>query len=155
VALTTLPSALWRLGLVAGFSLGYQPAWIADNATTAADRAWLIALSVLTESLALLTIGLVRPWGEVLPSWLPLLGGRRVPPLAAILPAATGSIVLTLLWALNPLMFTDLFQDPLEPQGGWQLLMATSYLPLVAWGPLLAAVTWAYYTRRTNSEIAS
>lgn len=147
-ALTALPSCVWRLALAAGFDLGYHPAWIADNATSLGDRTYLVALSLLTEILALLTLGLVRPWGEVLPSWLPLLGGRRVPPMSAVVPATVGAVGLVLLWSLNPLMFTDLFHDPLEPQGGWQLLMAAVYLPLVLWGPLLGAVTWAYHRRR-------
>ena len=70
--------------------------------------------------------------------------------MAAVVPAAVGALALVLLWSPNPLMFTDLFHDPLEPQGGWQFLMAVAYLPLVLWGPLLAAVTWAYYRRRTE-----
>jgi hypothetical protein len=37
---------------------------------------------------AVLTLGLIRPWGEVYPRWLPLVGGRRVPPALAIVPAA-------------------------------------------------------------------
>jgi hypothetical protein len=143
-----MPSCIWRLALAAGFSLGYQPEWIADNASGATDRIYLIALSLLTEGLTLLTLGLVRPWGERTPAWLPIIGGRRVRPLAAVVPAALGAIALTLLWCLNPLMYTDLFHDPLEPQGGWQLLMATAYLPLILWGPLLGAVTWAYHRRR-------
>ncbi|TCM39009.1 hypothetical protein EV648_115127 [Kribbella sp. VKM Ac-2568] len=60
-------------------------------------------------------------------------------------------MIVTLLWALNQLMYTDLFHDPFEPQGGWQILMASSYLPMVLWGPVLAAVTWDY-RRRTRSE---
>jgi hypothetical protein len=155
-ALTTLPSCLWRLGLAAGFDLGYDPTWMAANASSFADRSYLVTLSLLTEALALLTLGLVTPWGEVLPSWLPFAGARRVPPNAAIVPAALGAVGLILLWSLNPLMFTDLFYDPLEPQGGWQVLMAAAYLPLVLWGPLLAAVTWAYHRRRcTDSEVVA
>lgn len=138
--------------MVAGFSLGYQPAWITDNATSIADRGWLIVLSSTTECLALLTIGLVRPWGEVLPDWVPMLGGRRIPSLAASVPAAVGAVLLTLLWAMNPVLFTDLFHDPLEPQGGWRTLMASCYLPLMLWGPLLGAVTWDY-RRRTKLEV--
>ncbi|MFG1622392.1 hypothetical protein [Kribbella sp. NPDC049227] len=146
-ALTTLPSCIWRLALAAGFDLGYHPAWIAENASSVGDRAYLVVLSLLTEGLALLTLGLVSPWGERLPAWIPVLGGRRVPPKAAVVPASIGSVALLLLWSPNPLMFTDLFYDPLEPQGGWQILMGSVYLPLVLWGPLLAAVTLAYHRR--------
>ena len=149
-ALSTLPSCVWRLALAAGFDLGYHPAWIAANASSVGDRIYLVVLSLFTEGLALLTLGLVRPWGERLPVWIPLVGGRRVVAKAAVVPAWIGSVGLILLWSANPLMFTDLFYDPLEPQGGWQILMASVYLPLVLWGPLLAAVTYSYY-RRTIS----
>ncbi|WP_435810845.1 hypothetical protein [Streptomyces rubiginosohelvolus] len=37
---------------------------------------------MLTELIAILTIGLVRGWGEVAPAWIPLIGGRRVRPMA-------------------------------------------------------------------------
>ncbi|MCF2434810.1 hypothetical protein LV779_08895 [Streptomyces thinghirensis] len=36
----------------------------------------------MSEALALLTLGLVRPWGEVVPRRVPLLGGRPVPVMA-------------------------------------------------------------------------
>lgn len=35
----------------------------------------------------MLTIGLIRPWGEVFPGWLPVLRGRRAP---TALPTAIG-----------------------------------------------------------------
>jgi len=153
-ALTTLPSCVWRLALAAGFSLGYHPEWIAANANGIDDRAYLVALSVLTECAALLTLGLVQRWGETVPRWLPLIGDRRVPPLVAIVPAALGVVLLVLLWTPIPVMYTDLFYDPLEPQGGWRILMATCYLPMMLWGPLLGAVTWAYYRRRCTDHAA-
>ena len=154
-ALATLPSCLWRLAMAAGFSLGYHPAWISANASDLADRTYLVALSLLTEAAALLTLGLVQRWGEVVPNWLPLIGARRIPPLAAIVPATLGAVVLIVAWTGVPIMYTDLFHNPLEPQGGWKILMATCYLPLMLWGPLLAAVTWAYYRRRCTDHTAS
>ncbi len=86
-----------------------------------------------------------------------MLRGRRVPPLAAVIPAALGATVLTQLrtWMavtmslglridgrpqsqLTPVAFTD-----------WQGLVAfAAYAPLLLWGPLLAAVTVSYWRRR-------
>ncbi|GAA0271258.1 hypothetical protein GCM10010302_06030 [Streptomyces polychromogenes] len=48
---------------------------------------YVVGLSVLTEAPALLTTGLVSEWGEVVPRWVPLIGGRRVAPLVAVIPA--------------------------------------------------------------------
>jgi hypothetical protein len=53
-----------------------------------------------------LTIGLVRPWGEVLPRWIPLVGGRTVPVRAAVTVAGLGTIFIFGVYAyalLNPI----------------------------------------------------
>jgi hypothetical protein len=42
-----------------------------------------------------LTFGLVRPWGEVYPPWIPRLGGRPVRPRTAIIPATAVSFLMT------------------------------------------------------------
>jgi hypothetical protein len=31
---------------------------------------------------------------------------------------------------------------------GWKVLLVAAYAPLLAWAPLLAAVTYAYWRRR-------
>ncbi|MFI0710782.1 hypothetical protein ACH4SK_09030 [Streptomyces inhibens] len=41
--------------------------------------------------------------------------------------------------------------DPSAPKGGSAVLMTACYLPLLAWGPLLAVVTVAYYRRRRGA----
>ncbi|GAA2842698.1 hypothetical protein GCM10010505_77190 [Kitasatospora aburaviensis] len=38
---------------------------------------WFTVTTV--EGLTLLTLGLVRPWGEVTPRWIPLIGGKLLP----------------------------------------------------------------------------
>lgn len=104
---------------------------------------YTIFLSVLSEALAFLAVGLVARWGEVVPRWIPGLAGRRVPvPAAAVLTIGT----ITSLPGFNE------FNEPggtavaLE---GWRLaLFVVSYGPLVLWGPLLAAATVAYCLRR-------
>ncbi|GAA1171221.1 hypothetical protein F4556_006139 [Kitasatospora gansuensis] len=153
VPLVALPSGLWRIGLVTGF-----PDWYGEHVWTAWERPYVLLLSLVSEGLALLTLGLVRPWGEVVPGWVPLLGGRRIPVAAAVVPAAVGAfLVFTLLGyaALNQLLH---LVEPLNDTGealpnsgpGFWLLLAC-YLPLFAWGPLLAAVTVAYYRRRRGA----
>src|SRR5262245_22808147 len=82
-SLTALPSGLWRVALGVVVPVGfsghladmYSPGWSLTP--------YVIVLSLLAEGLAMLTLGLVRPWGEVVPSWIPFLGGRHIPPLAA------------------------------------------------------------------------
>ncbi|MEU8034172.1 hypothetical protein AB0C13_37220 [Streptomyces sp. NPDC049099] len=40
---------------------------------------YLIGLSLVSELLAFLTLGLVQSWGETWPRWIPYLRGDRVP----------------------------------------------------------------------------
>ncbi|MDS2174321.1 hypothetical protein Q7C18_16590 [Nesterenkonia sp. CL21] len=143
--LTTLPSGLWRLGNALGLPWGYASArW--DQ-----DRPALIALSLLTTATAALSLGLVRSWGQTVPGWVPQLGGRVVPVRPVVVVASIGAVLLTLLWAQ---LFWWWAVEPLssgvDPR--WHTAVGFLYLPLVAWGPLLAAVTWDYRRRRRASE---
>lgn len=150
-ALSTVPSGVWRIAFGFGVPVGFtgataaaynehQPGW---------GTVYCVVLSALTEALAFLTLGLVRPWGRVIPRWIPLIGGRRVRPLAAIVPALLGSVILTVLgmeglfgrWAAN-------LAEPDSPRGLAALVMTAAYAPLVFWGPLLGVVT-VDYARRT------
>jgi hypothetical protein len=79
VPLAVLPSALWRLLLVLGFSMGT----LRDGERVqvhGAESVYIVGLTVVLKALAPLTLGLVRPWGERGPSWIPLLGSRRIAP---------------------------------------------------------------------------
>jgi hypothetical protein len=89
VPLLTVPSGLWRL------ALALDVPGMPDPGQPAGQRLYVVFLSLLAEGLALLTLGLVQPWGEVLPRWIRLLGGRRIPPLAAVIPAALGAAAVT------------------------------------------------------------
>jgi hypothetical protein len=142
VPLVTLPSALWRLPVAFGFSMGTDA-----RIDVGWESVYVLGLSVVTEALALLTLGLVRPWGERVPAWIPLIGGRRVPPMAAIVPALLGALMLMAIWGYA---FRDMLALPeLEfTHEGWHVLLVAAYLPLLLWGPLLAAVTFAYWKRR-------
>jgi hypothetical protein len=147
VPLTTLPSALWRLPLVAGFSMGALEPSGAVVHITGWEAVYVLSLSLVTEALALLTLGLIRPWGERVPGWIPVIGGRRIPPMAVIVPAALGALLLALIWGYAFRDFPGM--DQLEfSHTGWKVLLVAAYLPLLAWAPLLAAVTYAYYRRR-------
>jgi hypothetical protein len=103
-----------------------------------------VALSVVSELLALLTLGLVRPWGERLPQWVPILGGRDVAPLAALLPAYAGAAALTALWTPMLLWWRVPHADMTSTGAA---VVGLIYLPLVAWGPLLAAVAVSDHRR--------
>jgi hypothetical protein len=96
-ALTPLPSAVWRISLVVGFSGGFTEQGLID--LDVAGWGWidLLALSLLSEMTALLTLGLVQPWGEIVPRWVPLIGGRRIPTLPVVVTAMSGAVLLMVL----------------------------------------------------------
>ncbi|MFI9203161.1 hypothetical protein [Streptomyces sp. NPDC053048] len=142
--LVVLPSGLWRILLVLGFPAGYTAEGFTAFQSPGA-KVWMLALSVVCELLAFLTVGLVRPWGEVVPHWIPLIGGRAVRPMAAVVPAALGASALTVLWATMPLWWTHPHDDMTRTGN---VVVGILYQPLVLWGPLLAAVTVAYWRRR-------
>ncbi|MFD3566097.1 hypothetical protein [Streptomyces sp. NPDC058671] len=148
VPLVTLPSGLWRLALVAGLPVT-QDAEL--GAMSAGESVYVVALSVVSELLALLTLGLVRSWGEVFPRWTPFLGGRRVNPAAATGAALAGVAGLCALagWGAYA-SYADL--GPAVPATGAQdALLIACYAPLAAWPVLLAAVAVAYHRRRRHA----
>lgn len=140
VPFLTLPSGLWRIALVIGLPLTNVdpgPFW---------ERVYIVCLSLVSEAAALMALGLVQPWGEVAPRWIPWIGGRRIRPAAAFAAAITGATILTVLWAavfwlLPRGDFYDYF-DPIQ-----SVIVTACYLPLLAWGPLLAVVAVAYLRR--------
>ncbi|WP_328393901.1 hypothetical protein OHS70_04565 [Streptomyces sp. NBC_00390] len=146
--LVVLPSGLWRIALVLGYPAGYTDEGFTDFESLGA-KVWMLTLSVVCELLALLTIGLVRPWGEVVPRWIPLIGGRVVRPMAAVVPAALGALALTVLWADVARWWTYPHDDM---TGTGNLVVGILYQPLLLWGPLLAAVTVSYYRRRASTR---
>lgn len=143
----SVPSALWRFAVVAGVPLGLAESEYTAMLVPGWGYLLVPLLSVFQEALAFLTLGLVRPWGEVWPRWVPFLRGRRVPVLAATVPAALGSLACTVYGVL--FVWTTLHADmAITPWGEW--VMTVCYVPIVAWGPLLALVTAHYYRRRTR-----
>jgi hypothetical protein len=148
VPLLTLPSGLWRIALVIGLPLTTVdpgPFW---------ERVYIVSLSLVSEAAALLTLGLVQPWGEVAPRWIPWIGGRRIRPGAAFTAAMTGAVILTVLWGTVFWMMpgSDFYDYFTGPQG---VIVTACYLPLLAWGPLLAVVAVAYLRRRRRTTVAS
>lgn len=152
VPLTALPSGLWRLALGAGIPVGFHGEMAELYAAPGWITLYVIVLSAIAEGLALLTLGLVQPWGEVVPRWIPFLGGRTIPVMAAVVPAALGALAVTFFsvmgvqeW-IDPDMTQQDIQD--SPNGVAGVIMTVAYAPMLAWGPLLGVVTVAYHLRR-------
>jgi len=88
------------------------------------------------------------------PGWIPPLGGRRVPPLAAVLPAGLAAVLLTVVTVAGAAGWSREFDVAGSPAGAAAWLMTAAYAPLLAWGPLLGAATLAYWLRRRRPAVS-
>ncbi|AWZ05615.1 MULTISPECIES: hypothetical protein [unclassified Streptomyces] len=150
-ALTLLPTGLWRTAIAFGIPSGFKEGDVLHVSNYPSRYSfYLIALSVVAELIGLLALGLVQRWGEVMPHWVPWLGGRRIPPLAAVIPAATGAALVTLITVYCAFGWSDPenMGGEFAPTGIARWVMTASYAPLLLWGPLLAFATAAYWRRR-------
>jgi hypothetical protein len=114
-----------------------------------AEGIWLAGAALATVAVggALLTLGLVRPWGEVFPRWIPLLSGRRVPPALAIVPASVVSVLVT----VAGLMYVRLTLTGFWAGEGENWAAIAPELLWPVWGVALGAATLAYHQRRSGS----
>ncbi|GAA2119296.1 hypothetical protein [Actinomadura alba] len=164
IPFTVLPAGIWRVAVVTFHApivvhgepgAGRLPAWLPMEL-------YVVLLSVGSELLAFAAVGLIATWGEVFPRWIPGLRGRRVPVLAAVVPAAAGAAVLTLmctLAAVNAALGHTIQGEPLAANfplnfDDWQgVLAVVAYAPLLLWGPLLGTLTIAYWRRRHRNAL--
>lgn len=149
--LVTLPSGLWRLLLAAGMPAGYTEAGFRALGSTGWGALLVVAVSVTMELLALATLALVRPWGERLPGRLPLLGGRRIPPRALITTAWLTVVALAAVWTALVGTWWLIPKEDMTPLG--VDVVGLLYVPTVAWGPLLAAVTLSFQRRHRSRTV--
>lgn len=150
VPLAVLPSGLWRVALGLGVPVGFTGSMADEFAAPGWITPYVIVLTLLCEGLAFLTLGLVSPWGDRPPSWVPLVGGRTMNPRLVALAAATGGLAVTYLtWgAARTMSGPDNMGDPESPQGVAGVVMTACCVPFLLWGPLLLLVTADYWRRR-------
>jgi hypothetical protein len=115
---------------------------------------WLIgaALATLAVVGALLTFGLAQRWGEVVPRWMPGLGGRQVPLALVIVPASIAAVLVMnaglMYWRIMLSGGFRLGDMLLTLEGDWAALAPELLWPV--WGGALSGATLAYYLRRRD-----
>jgi hypothetical protein len=137
--------ALTRWAWALGSPLGMSRAGLHQEAVES-PGIWLAGalLATMGAGGAVLTIGLVRPWGEVYPRWIPYLRGKRVQPRTAIIPATAVALLVTsaglmaLRWWVTGRI--DLTAD------NWGAFVPEFLWPV--WGVALGVATLAYHLRR-------
>ena len=136
-----VPHGLWLLGVPLGIS-AEQLADIDQNLSAPIGA----AITFVPPLAGLLVLGLVQRWGQFFPGWVPLLAGRPVPRLLAVIPAGLVAISLVTYGVLS----TGVFLDDLswaEVRDGWAV--AGTLLVFLGWGVALG-VTTAGYARVTR-----
>lgn len=114
---------------------------------------YVLGLSVLSEVSAILAIGLVRRWSEAAPAWIPIIGGKRIRPMAAVVPAVIGGLILTMMFTDIPigdgrrLTAYGVIGTVDYTNDAWQALATVCVSPTGAWGPIIILAI-AYYRRR-------
>jgi hypothetical protein len=108
------------------------------------DGLWLLGAYLATFGAfgGVLTLGLTQRWGEVFPRRLPVLSGRRVPPLLAVVPAGFVSIIVTVA-GLTYVRWTIAGRFALDEWGAW---LPECFWPI--WGAALATAAVSYHQRR-------
>jgi hypothetical protein len=136
----TVPHGLWLLGI------GMPAEQLAQIRSDLDSPALIAALLAVPALGGLASLGLARPWGQVLPAWAPLVGGRPVPRLLALVPAGIAAVALVSYGLLGLWLITaDLAAGRTTPAallGQW--MAAGTEVVFLGWGVALAAATWEY-----------
>jgi hypothetical protein len=140
--------ALTRYAWALGIPLG-----ISDEVLRLGQESgiWTSGLFLATFGLvgAVLTLGLVQRWGEVFPSWLIGLAGRRVPLALAVVPASIVSVLLMVggitIWSGYARM-----ADAAVASGQEIGIVVGPTALLPVWAVSLAVATLGYYYRRRS-----
>ena len=110
-----------------------------------------LGLAVAALAGCVLTVGLVRRWGEVFWSWVPGLGGRRVPVAMAVVPAVfVGSVVFSAGLAFWRLVLVGELDETPGAVADWAAWVPELFWPL--WGVALAVAGLAYAARRAGDR---
>ncbi|TFH54008.1 hypothetical protein E4J66_01735 [Actinomyces viscosus] len=139
--------------MLAGADVGFGRADLFR--TSARGIAYVVALEMIQAGAALACLGLCRPWGERLPSWVPGAGGRVVPRWLPVIVGVAGNLLLYLIIYYDvALPFAlALLRDPpswtpVEGMGPAQLVVfSLCYGPMLAW-PVALTVGLVGYWRR-------
>lgn len=150
-AFCPLPYALTRYLLVFGVPVDGISRDQIEKANLDAPGIWIFGAGLATFGVlgAVLTLGLFQRWGERWPFWVPVLRGRPIRPMVAVIPAG----FVSLLWPGSSLMFVRVNAQKAFSDGGamsdgvLHLLLSPMNLWII-WGFALAGATFAYWLRR-------
>ncbi|MER6949778.1 hypothetical protein ABT294_37765 [Nonomuraea sp. NPDC000554] len=142
---------LWALDVPIGTEQALLDLINSGNGGGNGTRIMELSLAGMCACGSLLTVGLIRRWGEVWPRWVPGLAGGRVPPAFPIAFAGVTAFSLTatgLSWSRG---FYRVVADGFVSDLDGYRIDAVYYLPgpaFLVWGVALGVAAFAYYHRR-------
>lgn len=145
-----IPSSVWRSAAGFGAGLGMSDEWRRLQQIPGPGTVYVLSLSVLSIVFASLTLGLVYPWGERVPSRVPVVGGRRYPTWLVAGLAAAGVVPLVGIVVMSAANWDVLIGAAGRPSPAWAMLATACYLPAALWPVLVMTVTIAYVRRRAQ-----
>jgi hypothetical protein len=141
--------ALTRWAWAFGIPLGVTREFLREEARETPDI-WLAGALLATVAVvgAVLTLGLVQRWGEVYPRWFPYLGGKRVRPRTAIVPASLAALLIFTagLHGVRAELLGNYPEGSGLGEENWGTTAPGLLWPL--WGIALGAAVLAYHLRR-------
>lgn len=153
--LAALPTVSWRVLVGLGLTLGTLGSWRQSEALPGAGTSYVVALSAIQLTAALLTMVLFIPNVDRVPRWSPVAPSRRMPMSAVVGCGLIGAILVLTLCVLSVAHWGQV--DPLgdaRTVSGWSYLCWSCYLIVPAWPVLLIATSIEYWKarRRTSTE---
>ena len=139
-----LPTALWRLGLAAGFTLGTPDSWREFQDIPGTGTVYVLVLSVVQLlAIACMFTLTVHP-KRLTPRRFPPVLARRVP-LIVVSGGMAGTALLVLIVAMSVVAW-----DAVNPYAGvdydvWAWLGTACYFVAVFWPALLGAASVSYW----------
>jgi hypothetical protein len=141
-ALCPMPYALLRMTWLLPNPIGFD----ADELTAEPGiKLFGLGLGLIALTSGIVTLGLIRPWGEVWPRWIPFVAGRPVPIKAAVIP---GAVAATLLLVGSASLIGLLWSPDASTAKNILYLLI---FPFPLWGASLAVATAAYHYRRRTT----
>jgi len=129
--------------MLSGANVGFAQAGLFRS--NAAGTAYVLGLEAVQVTAGVLCLGLIRPWGERVPRWVPRLGGREIPRRLPLVVGGTGNALLYLINGALAVRFGTIWLGlaegwtPAEGMNRWQVaVLVAAYAPMILlWAPAL------------------
>lgn len=138
--------------MMVGANVGFGQAYRYRD--SAGAIAYVVVLELVQIGSALLCLGLCRRWGEEVPRWVPVLGGRGINPRIPLVVGALGNALLyIIIFSITALFPIALLQQspgwtPAQGMSTTQTIILTlCYSPMLLW-PIALTVGLIGFRRR-------